>query len=800
MVACTHCGAEVPAGELVAGAKEQFCCHGCRSVWQVLHGCGLDGFYHLRETTGGVQSAEPPPEPGAASIATAAAATVEPIGHDLARVTWWIAGVHCAACVWLLERLPHVCPGVREARLHFGQQRLNVTFAPSATEPSAIAAAIGRIGYRAHPWHDQDGDRQRRVERRSWYARTAVAAAGSLATMHLTWSIYAGAISGDMAPAEARLFGLLSAAAALPVVVWSAAPFWRGALGALRAKRITVDVTTSAVIAAGYLISLVHLLLGSAEVYFDAIAMFIAFLLAGRLVFLAARDRVAASGDALDHLLPAGATRITATGSDVVPTDQLAIGDQVQLDAGERLPADGTVVGAALSLDAAVLTGEARAVTRHPGEVVHAGCLALSRGTIRVTAVGAASRVGQLIAAVQGAAADPSHRHRAADRLQAWFAPLVALIAAATLAGWWRIDPGFAWAQAVAVILVACPCALGLAAPLGYARALAAAADDGVLIRDAATLERLAGQPSHVVFDKTGTLTTGDGLHVTEWAWLEHGLAIEQAAVATAVLLAERSSAHPLAQAVAAAAAEHADDRTLVLGEVVERAGHGLETTWDSYQLRIGRPGFAGPANTSVSVCIALDDVAVAHLTTGEHLRPGIAALVAALHANGQQVHLASGDAAPAVTKIAEQVGIAADQRHARCTPASKADLVRALSADGGVIVLGDGINDAAALAAADVAIGLRGGLEAALPVCDVFVVAPDGPRLQRLLAAGPLTQATIRLNLVVSSGYNLIGVAAAVAGWWGPYLCAVAMPVSSLSVILLTSWRRAWPRPNAPD
>ena len=476
-IACHHCGSEVPPDHIRPGDDKQYCCRGCRTVAGILREHHLDDFYRMRSALGTTADT---PTPSDASLDTSRGALawpaehIETINEHHQRMTCWVGGIHCAACVWLLERVSRVTPGVLSARLAFGEQRLTVDFDPTQTDPMQVAHGITKLGYQPQPWQDGDGTRHRLRERRHWYARTAIAAGCAFGTMHLTWSVYAGEHSGDMQANEAQFFGFLALLVATPAVFWSGAPFFRGAIGGLRAGRITIDLTTALVLVVGYIISAIHLLLGSAEIYFDAVTMFVAFLLGGRLVFLAARDRVAASGDALNHILPTTAERVsdnTHQETETVPANSLRVGDIIRVERDTTIPADGTVIDNALTVDAAILTGESRPVVAQVGSTVFAGCRAQGPGSLTVTSSGAHTRIGELLADIRAGTASPSSltgdAHQSADRLQAWFAPIVLGMAALTAAAWWRADPAFAWAQAVAVILVACPCALGLAAPSG---------------------------------------------------------------------------------------------------------------------------------------------------------------------------------------------------------------------------------------------------------------------------------------------------------------------------------------------
>lgn len=793
---CRHCAKPMPA------LADGFCCAGCRTAHELIAACGLGDFYRLRS---GPAPLRPPADAGADRVLGGQA--VPRLRADgLAEVEWYVDGLHCAACLWLLEHLPRLDPGVREARLAFARARLLVVYDPAASDPGRQAALIARLGYRARPF--AAGARQADRERRDLLLRLGVSAASAVGAMHLALNLYAGELARDLDPAGERFFALMSVVVALPAALYGAAPILRGARAALAMGRLTVDVTSAAVIVIGMLASIGSLLADGTAVYGDAVAMFVALLLAARLTVLTARERVADSAVAFARLLPQVARRADGR---LVAAAELAAGEEITVASGEVLPCDGTVVGGQALVDASALSGESRPIVIPAGAAAYAGTVCRSEGLrLAVTAAGAATRMGRLLADLGAAAGRPARLTALVDRVQGVFAVTVALIALATFVGWWLASAGGlvrGLDQAIAVILVSCPCALGLATPLVQAVALARAAGNGLLLRDVGVLDDLASGGAdfrHAVFDKTGTLTAGT-IQVVEWRWLADETALPAHDIRAAVAAAEARSVHPLAGAIASHLAGVAPAE---LSAWRESTGQGIEATCGGHVLRVGSGAFSG-VDTGVDgaggsadgaalgrVGISWDGRPIAVLACRDPIRAEAAALLARLRAAGIDCHLLSGDDRQVTAAVGAALGFAADRVHGGCSPEAKAAAIARLRVDGPVLMVGDGLNDAQALATADLGIGLRGGLEAAIASCRVFVARPDPlTAVGDLIDGAAATRRRLQALLTVSFAYNVVGIVLAVGGWWGPVICAIAMPLSSATVALMAAAGGLFPR-----
>ncbi len=815
-VACVHCGLPVPPG-LVASEGPSFCCEGCRSVHEVLHGCGLERYYALREASGGSDAAAGPVRTGARDHAifddpAFAEGNVEELADGTCRVELYLERVHCAACVWLVERLPRLVPGCIESRLSIGSQTATVRWDPARTRLSAIARGLERLGYPAHPARDRTVREHRRREDRTAMIRIAVAGAIAGNVMLIAFALYGGHFHG-MEPFYRTLFGVTSAVLTGISLAWPGQVFYRGALSSLRTRRPHMDVPIAIGLGAGYAWSTYAAFRGSLEVYFDSIALLVFLLLLGRWVQSRQQRRGHDAVALLFAVTPSTARRIAepagetdaadaetgSAGDDAapviqeVPLEAVAEGDRLEVRAGDTVPVDGRIVRGASTLDEAMLTGESDAVPRDEGELVHAGTTNLgSRLEIVAEATGRDTRAGRIMELVERSALERPPVVQRADRLAAVFVPVVVGLAVLTVLIWWPHDPARAVAHSMSLLIITCPCALGLATPLAIIAALGQAARRRILVKGGGALEALA-RPGILVLDKTGTLTMGRR-RVAAWTGDEEALA------AAAAL--ERHSAHPIARAMV----EHAGDagRARAASDVAETIGAGVRGTVDGTRWTVGREAFlvasglripaplterarALAADGLSPVMVGRDDVAVAVAGVGDPLQPGTEAAVRELTASGWRCEILSGDDPEVVRRTGARLGIPARRCRGGRTPEEKLARVRRLARRTTTVVVGDGVNDAAALAAATVGVAVHGGAEASLQAADAYLDRPGLDGVVELVRGARRTSRVITRNLATSLGYNVVGVTLAMAGLMDPVVAAVLMPTSSLTVIVLS-------------
>ncbi len=783
VVDCAHCGLPVPGGDPAVEAP-QFCCNGCRAVYDMLRGAGLGDFYTLRARMGEAPAgiaADRPTEVYARYDDPAFAERFVRDAGAAREVELHVDGVHCTACVWVMDQLPRVVPGVEQARLDFGRQRLWLRWDPARVELSNVAGFLHGIGYASRPLGAEADAARRRADRGELIRMAAMlAVAGNV--MLLSFALYAGAFSG-MEPRFVRFFEWLSLILALPAITWGALPFYRGAWAGLKLRVAHIDLPIALGVLASFTASAINTVRGSGEVYFDSVTALVALLLVGR--FIQNRGQRAAMNRAelLSALTPDVVRRREGADWVRVGIDDVVEGDVLRVEADETLPADGVVQRGGGHVDQRLLTGESRPVAARPGDRVYAGTACVGGHLeLRVEAAGAGSRLGRLIELIDRADGQRAPIVRTADRLSGWFVAAVLALAAAGGVGWAIVDPTRAFDVVVALLVVSCPCALGMATPVALAVARKRAADAGIVMSSTAAVERLAGI-ERVWFDKTGTLT--EGRMAVAGAWVPHALR-------AAVGALERRSSHPIGRAIAAWAAEGASDaeiEAVALTEVEEIAGRGIQARLgDGRRLFVGAVGdAAGPfepqlraalARGQSPVAVRIDGRLVGALALGDRLRPGAREAIDALRAEGVAVGVLSGDHPAVARAVGEALGIG-DARGGQ-SPEAKA----AVLAETGGAMVGDGFNDAPALRAADVGLAVHGGAEVALQVADVYLSRPDPAAVAAALVGARRAMTVVRRGLGVSLVYNAVFAHLALMGLISPLVAAILMPLSSISVI----------------
>lgn len=817
-VDCSHCGLPVPAGLVVpgkagqTGEPEQFCCGGCRIVYQTLRSSGLgDDYYALRSRFESSTAAEPGRATGRVYATFDREAFQDEYvtrltgtdgSADLAEVDLLLEGVRCAACVWLLERLPKVLDGVVAVRLRMRDARVTITYIPSRVALSRIARELDALGYPAHPPGSDEQQQLARRTERGHLIRMGVAAVCAGNAMLVAFALYAGRADG-MEESHAAFFRWIGLSLGWLSILWPGRTFLRGAWAAIRTGTGHLDLPIAIALVSGALAGTWNTVTGHGEAYFDSLTVLVFLLLVGRYI-QARQQRWASDAVDLTRALTSASCRIVREANtpresiEEITQGELAVGDIVEVRPGEPFPADGTLVSGQTRMDTALLTGESDAIAVGPGDEVHAGCQNVASVVrMRTVEVGAKSRVGRLMGLVEEGLAHKPPIERLTDRIAGVFVVVVCGLGLANFAIWIvRADLSTAIDNTVALLIVACPCALGLATPLTLAVAVGRAARSGILVKDAAVFERLVKR-GRLLLDKTGTLTHGEP-RLVSWVG-DESLRADVAAV-------EARSNHPIARALVrdlendAVAGVRAHD-------VVEKLDGGLVGTVGARRVRVGSiehlagHGHALPSSLAEEAR-AMEDrgesvIGVACETAGaaagvvalaslaDSPRADAAPVIRELIARGWQPEILSGDVDGAVQRVAAAVGIEA--AWGRVEPEAKLARVRALQAAGDVVwMVGDGVNDAAALAAADVGVAVHGGAETSLAAADVYTSRPGLQPLQDLDALSTRTMRTIHQNLALSFTYNAVGITLAMLGLMDPLVAAILMPVSSASVLAL--------------
>ena len=737
------------------------------------------------------------------------------------RLTLPVRGMHCAACVGKVEDALARLPGVETVTVNLATEQATVGFDPGRVDIPGLQAAVAAAGYElaaASAPRDAESQDRERAERAREQRRLRVRVlVGAL----LSAPLLIGGMPEIFGSAPAWLRDpWLQVALATPVQFWVGASFHAGFLRDLRYRSASMSTLVSLGTSAAYVFSVVVLLwphvfhAAGAMTYFETAAVVITLVVLGRWLEARARGRTSEAIRRLMGLTPRTARVLRSSEVDV-PTAEVVVGDLIRIRPGERLPVDGVVVEGASAVDESMLTGESLPIDKSPGAGVSAGTVNRTGSFVfRATRVGSETTLARIVKLVEEAQGSRAPIQRLADRVAAVFVPVVLVIAALTFAGWWWLGPQpalvHALTNAVAVLVIACPCAMGLATPTAIMVATGRGAEFGVLVRSAAALERLRDVRT-VVFDKTGTLTVGRPV-VTDV------IAADPATAASDVLAlaaaAEQGSEHPIGEAIVA----HAKEQGLALpavGEFVTVPGQGVDALAPDGRVLLGNRalmearGIEAGALTARASELAAEGKTVVYLAfagrafgvvaVADALKPESAVAVGALRRRGLEVAMLTGDQRPTATAIARQAGIT--RVMAEVQPDAKAREVGALQADGHVVaMIGDGINDAPALAQADVGIAMGSGTDVAIEAADVTLMRGD---LGGVVTAIDLSRRTIRIvkqNLAWAFGYNavLIPVAAgALYPLWGvllsPILAGAAMAFSSVSVVTNSLRIKRW-------
>ncbi len=706
---------------------------------------------------------------------------VRAAGAGLQHIDLAVEGVHCAGCMAKIERGLSAIPDVTLARVNLTDRRVALEWKQGTLDPARFIDRLEELGYKAYPYETESAEASEVAESRFLLRCLGVAAFATMNVMMLSIPVWSGNVS-DMLPEQRDFFHWLSALIALPAAAYAGQPFFRSAWRALSAKTTNMDVPISIGVCLALGMSVVETINHAQHAYFDAAIMLLTFLLVGRFLDQNMRRRTRAVAGNLAALKAETAAKFV--GSDEisqVPVAAVHPGDIVLLRPGERCAVDGTVIEGRSEIDQSLITGETLYVTAESGTPVYAGSMNIS-GTlrVRVSAASEATLLAEITRLLDNALQARSRYMRLADRASRLYAPVVHATALLTILGW--VIAGASWHDAivtgVAVLIITCPCALGLAIPTVQTVASGAMFKSGVLLNSGDAIERLA-EADHVIFDKTGTLTLPD-LEVTNAADIPGDI----------FELAGRlglSSHHPVAAAVAQAAGA----RSPIVG-AVEEAGQGVRAVVDGVEIRLGRPPFCGAEALVGGVNLDPEASIVAFskgsekfiLSVRQGLRPDAQAVIAALKVRNIGIEILSGDREPAVKAAAHALGIA--EWRAGVTPADKIARIEELKRRGAkVLMVGDGMNDAPSLAAAHVSMSPISAAHLSQATADlVFLGRPLAPVVAAIDSARKALH-LMRQNLWLAIGYNVLAVPVAISGVVTPLIAAAAMSGSSILVML---------------
>lgn len=770
---CRHCGEPVTA---MSPAAPDFCCAGCAGAYELLGEMGLTSYYNRRAIDPKVRALRPD-EDEIASFDFTELASTDTDGHH--HLNLMVDGIHCAACVWLIETLLQRNSAVLQARVNMTTRRLRLSWQGDVSDIEDIIRPVMQLGYRLIPFDPAALEQATTSRNKELLRCLAVAGFAAGNVMLLSVSVWAGYFQG-MGGATRDLFHWISALIALPAAAYAGLPFYRSALGAIRNRRVNMDVPISLGVILALGMSLAQTIRGEPHAYFDSAITLLFFLLIGRYLDGHARGQ---ARSAAEHLLSLNARSITVIEPDgtrrLIAPQKATPGMIVLAAAGERIGIDGKVIDGQSDVDTSIITGESIPVLSRPGTTVFAGTTNISAPLrIEVTATGGNTLLSEIVRLMENAEQRRARYVAIADRVAKAYAPVVHTLSLATFIGWWLIG-GIGWQDAlmnaIAVLIITCPCALALAVPVVQVIATGRLLRAGILVKSATALERLT-KITGIIFDKTGTLTTGKPELVGEPQQDKLMLAAGMAA----------NSNHPLSRALVRAAGTVTPQPN-----VTEQAGLGLMMQGPAGPIRLGSRAFCDVAEnadvpsdiTGPELWLSEPGIAPTRFVFRDTMRSDAPEVIDTLRTRGFEMTLLSGDRESTVRQLAETLGITSWM--ARMSPTEKANHIQ-VRADRGNhdLMVGDGINDAPALAAAHASISPATAAEISQNAADIVF---QGDRLGAVIEAIDVARKADRLvrqNFALSFAYNVITIPLAVSGFVTPLFAAIAMSSSSLIVI----------------
>lgn len=787
IVRCEHCLREIPLAAAVRteieGSVKYFCCHGCLGVYELIHHASLDAFYQKRcEWQPGTPSFEKadPPAFSASIVKTA----------EGNRIDLQLSGIRCSSCVWLIEKYLSKLEGIGQVRVNYATNRASIDWNPELTGLDTILETLHSLGYTARPVRSGGTTESLGREKQELLLRFGTAGFFSMQLMLIVAALYAGFFQGI--ESEYRLaFQLISWALATPVVLYSGYPFLTGAVRSIRSGNANMDLLVALGSLSAYLYSIAMIPLGG-EVFFDTSAMIITFILLGR--FLEAGSRLKAGNAivALAGLQPQDALLATENGRKTVALDQVPAGSVIEIIPGAKIPLDATVIEGEAEINESLLTGESLPVMKTPGSSIFAGTVnGNGRLLARVTGSPGETLLASIIRTVEEAQSRKAPVQRIADRVAGYFVPVILLLALITFL--YRANTGYstvtALMNAVSVLVIACPCALGLATPLAILVGSTAAGKEGVLIKGGDIFETVS-KTTTIVFDKTGTITRGKPSVTdivdfgTSRNLLRHAASLESL------------SEHPAGKAIAA---EWNGER-LIVKTFQAFPGRGVSGTMQDEIWLAGSPAFMQQNHVELTadqkaqarkledegktvVMLACGNVPAGIVGLNDEIRRDLPELLAALRKRGMKIMMLTGDNRGVASRIASRCGIT--EMQAELSPAGKAAVIEGLKAAGEtVMMVGDGINDAPALTAANTGVTLGSATGIALESAGVAVLTDNLFLIDALVERSKRCFSVIRQNLAWAFLYNLAAVPFAVSGMLHPIIASLLMASSSLIVV----------------
>lgn len=775
-LACSHCN-ETVITPYRNDSGEVFCCQGCQSVYNILQHSNLEQFYEIQKQTGDYTKPVKDLEQGSFDY-LASEEYLQKYGSLEKDGTWsmsfYLKGVHCLACLWLIERLPELVSEVSEARLNLGKSLVTVKLKEGQKSFSEAARCLNRLGYPPFPVSNQDEiENIRKKEERGLILKIGVAAFSMMNIMLYTGSVYAGASGSYLLG-----FGYLSLFLSLPVVFYSALPFYQSAYAALRTKQINIDVPLSVAIITGFFISTYFVFKGSEHFYFDSIATLTFLILLSRLVLKKAQQISLNKNDLLS-IFQRG-TYLRKQGQDWIEvlSESLKAGEVIKVKPLQTIPCDGKLLSSRAKINMSSLTGESQPVVHIKSNNVFMGTTNMNEDIeIEVLSTGRDTRMGKLLVEIERENYSKSRYSFLTDKISKYFFAGVLVLAAVTFGTtYFQFGLEKALENSLALIIVTCPCALGLATPLTFSRVMELAQSKGIIFKNEESIENL-NEIENVFFDKTGTLTTGN-FQVIHHTYLgsDH---IDYPRAINLLYALESKSQHPIAKSIVNWCSTQNNNLEFIILDLYEEIlGKGVKgllnnRTYEVYSVD-------DDSDTS-KIVLSEDGNPVLVLNLKDALRKESKKLIKTLKKNNFATFILSGDRQHIVNEVSAELGIESDHFKAELTPENKASII---SQYPNSLFVGDGANDSLAFNKAKASIATHGSVEMSLRVADIFLSEDNVGLVAEAIKLSKLSIQIVKRNLGFSLVYNISGALLAAIGAIGPLEAAVLMPLSSLTVL----------------
>ena len=794
---CYHCGLPVNdknrVQKIIQKKEPSFCCHGCSTVCEMIYDSGLEGFY---QRTPDGQLLAPPPEPPQESklydIDEIQSEFVHEMG-DIRDIHLIVEGIHCSACVWLIERSLSKIPGILDIKVNLANKRLFIRWNNTQIKVSKIIEHLGNIGYAATPFNPETAEGAIQKQNRSLLLRMAFAAFTMMNLLWISIALYSGADAGEFK----SLFHWVGFALATPTLLYSGWPFLKGAYTGIRHLNLTMDapIAIGAVTTYSYSVFVTLSNTSVGEVYYDTVVNFIFVILVGRFLEAKSKRHAVAATQRLMDLQPRVANVIRDNETHIVPIRAIQRNETILVKPGDKIPVDGIVISGTSSIDESLLSGESAPVKKITGDTLSAGTVNLNNTlTVKVTATLRNTSLGKIISLVEEAQASKAPIQCIADQIVPWFVAITLSLATFTFIFWFNDGIEIALLASTSVLIITCPCAFGLATPMSIAVASGLAARNGLLIKNGAVLEYLSGI-NHFVFDKTGTLTEGK-MRVKEVI-----SNTDSSDILLKVSHIESLSEHSIAKAIVLEAKEnhHSIDTTKV-SNFINSPGYGVTGILNNEAIFVGNTKWLEKNNIQLNsnfikqahtletkgiscVQVGINNLHIGFIAIADKLRADAKPLIDNLRKSGIEITILSGDKKAVAESIANELG--GMNVIAEVLPGEKDKVIQDLQAQGQqVAMIGDGINDAPALIRSDVGIAIGSGTDVSMESADIVLLSTELDKIRLASALSRRTLRTIRQNIAMSIIYNIIMVPLAMMTFVTPLFAAIAMPISSLAVI----------------